>query len=160
MFSKTTLFLAFTAVASVVSAASPPGCLLGAVNTYKSPSDISAVCKSKDATSKIQEYCGAATSDALSAFADICNKAGVEVETKISSSTGSAKPTGTGASSAQPSGASATVTTTGGNNVNSPAQTGSASGTSAPTETPGAAGKLEISAAALFAGLGAIAAML
>lgn len=79
MFSKATLFFAFAAVASVARAASPPGCLLGAVNTYDKPADISAVCKSKDATTKIAKYCGDDTDAALEAFADICNAKGVEV---------------------------------------------------------------------------------
>lgn len=79
MFSKTTLFLAFAAVSSLASAASPPGCLLGAVNTYSDPADIAAVCKARDATTKIQKFCGDDTKDALSAFADLCNGAGVKV---------------------------------------------------------------------------------
>lgn len=79
MFGKTTLFFAFTAVVSLVNAASPPGCLLGAVNTYQDPADIASVCKSKDATSKIAKYCGDSTSAALEAFADICNGKGVKV---------------------------------------------------------------------------------
>jgi hypothetical protein len=87
MFSKTTLFLAFTAIASVASAASPPGCLLGAVNSYSTPYDISSVCKQKDVTDKISKVCGDASKDALDAFAEICNKAGVKVGMLASFST-------------------------------------------------------------------------
>lgn len=79
MFSKTLFAVAFAAVASVASAASPPGCLLGAVNTYDTPSDIKAVCSAKDITSKISQACGDKAQDALSALADICNDAGVKV---------------------------------------------------------------------------------
>lgn len=79
MFSKTIFIAAFAAVASIASAASPPACLLGAVNTYSDPADISAVCKSKDINSKVSKYCGDATADAMEALAEICNKAGVKV---------------------------------------------------------------------------------
>lgn len=78
MFSKTLFTLAFAAVASVVSA-SPPGCLLGAVNTYDKPSDIKAVCSAKDISTQIVQKCGDKAQDALSALADICNDAGVKV---------------------------------------------------------------------------------
>lgn len=78
MFSKTLFVIAFAAIAQMVLAA-PPACLLGAVNTYEDPADIASVCKARDAATKIQKYCGDSTSDALSAFADICGEAGVEV---------------------------------------------------------------------------------
>jgi hypothetical protein len=79
MLSKT-LLIAFAAVATLASAASPPACLLGAVNTYDDVSDIAGICKEKDATTQIAKACGdGKTSAALSAFADICNEAGVEV---------------------------------------------------------------------------------
>jgi hypothetical protein len=80
MFSKTFFAVAFAAVASVASAAaSPPGCLLGAVNTYDSPSDIKAVCSAKDITTQVSKKCGDKAEDALAALADICNDAGVKV---------------------------------------------------------------------------------
>jgi hypothetical protein len=79
MFSKTLLLAAFSALAALATAASPPGCLLGAVNSYENPVDIAAVCKDKDATSKIAGFCGDATKTALSAFAEICEAKGVKV---------------------------------------------------------------------------------
>jgi hypothetical protein len=79
MFSKTIFIAAFAAVASIASAASPPACLLGAVNGYSDPADVGAVCKNKDITSKVSQFCGDATADALEALSDICNKAGVKV---------------------------------------------------------------------------------
>ncbi|KAF2653406.1 hypothetical protein K491DRAFT_680597 [Lophiostoma macrostomum CBS 122681] len=78
MLSKT-LFLALAAVASIASAASPPACLLGAVNNYDDVSDIAGICKEKDASKQIAKVCGDKASVALSAFADVCNKVGVEV---------------------------------------------------------------------------------
>ena len=59
--------------------ATPPGCLLGAVNEYSDPTDLKSVCKAKDATTKIASFCGDNTKEALSAFADICNDQGVKV---------------------------------------------------------------------------------
>jgi len=150
MFSKASFFLAFVAVAQVV-VASPPGCLLGAINTYDTPSDLAAVCKSKDATTNIQKFCGDKTADALSAFADICNSAGVEVSTALPSGTVStAKPTGTGSHSNSAHGTvSATITLA------------SATGTGAvapPTGTGnGGAARLEFAGAALLAGIVAVA---
>jgi hypothetical protein len=167
MFSKATLFFAFAAVASVARAASPPGCLLGAVNTYDKPADISAVCKSKDATTKIAKYCGDDTDAALEAFADICNAKGVEVSTSVPSSTGSVKPSSTGygmgngtSSGVYPTG-TGSGSPSGSGSGNGPSPTGP-SGTSSggPAQSTGAAGRFEVSAAALIAGLGVMAAAL
>jgi hypothetical protein len=75
-----TLFAAtFLALTSFTVAAPPPGCLLGAVNSYKDPSDVKSVCEAKDASKTIAKMCGDDTKAALSAFADICNTAGVKV---------------------------------------------------------------------------------
>lgn len=82
MFSKSFFVVAIAALAQLnVVLASPPGCLLGAVNSYDDPSNIAGVCKEKDATSKIAKLCGDSSKDALAAFADICNSAGVKVGT-------------------------------------------------------------------------------
>lgn len=78
-----TLFTATLFALASFTVATPPGCLLGAVNSYDDPADIKAVCSGKDVTSTIQKFCGDATKDALSAFADICNGAGVKVCTYI-----------------------------------------------------------------------------
>lgn len=68
-------FLAFAQFA----VATPPGCLLGAVNEYSDPADLKSVCKAKDVTTKIASFCGDNTKEALSALADICNDQGVKV---------------------------------------------------------------------------------
>jgi hypothetical protein len=78
MLSRTLLTATLFALASFTAAA-PPGCLLGAVNTYADPADVKSVCQSKDAAQTIQKFCGDATKDALSAFAEICMGAGVKV---------------------------------------------------------------------------------
>jgi len=161
MFSKATFFFAFVALAKL-SIAAGPGCLLGAINTYDDPADIKAVCEAKDAQSVIKKFCGDSTSDALSAFAEVCNKAGVKVSTDVSqsgsvSATGSAKPSGTGA---VPSGAS-TLVPASATGSGAAAATGPASTTTGgATQSTGAAGKLEVGAAALFAGFGLLAAAL
>jgi hypothetical protein len=80
MLGRTLLTATLFALSSfTTAAAAPPGCLLGAVNTYADPADVKAVCQSKDAAQTIQKFCGDATKDALSAFADICMGAGVKV---------------------------------------------------------------------------------
>jgi hypothetical protein len=75
-----TILLTFTAtLATFASAASPPGCLLGAVNTYKDPADLSAVCKDKGAAGKVAKYCGDNAEIAWEAFVDVCKEEGVDV---------------------------------------------------------------------------------
>lgn len=78
MLAKTILGFAFVAFTSFAAAA-PPACLLGAVNEYEDPADVEAVCKSKDVSSKVQQYCGDSTKDALAALADVCNEKGIKV---------------------------------------------------------------------------------
>ncbi|OAG07595.1 uncharacterized protein CC84DRAFT_1258657 [Paraphaeosphaeria sporulosa] len=161
MFSKTLFAIAFAAVASVASAASPPGCLLGAVNSYDTPSDIKAVCSAKDITSQISQNCGDKAQDALNALADICNDAGVKVSTKLptTASSGTAAPTGTGSSSKSSGSAQSTGSASqSGSGTTENSSSGTATG--APAENTGAAGALEVSTAALLAGLGIFAAAL
>ena len=74
-----TLLLAFSGLAALASAASTPGCLIGAVNSYDDVSDISGICKQKDAATTIAKVCGDKTEAALAAFADVCNGVGVDV---------------------------------------------------------------------------------
>jgi len=162
MFSKATFFLAFVALAKL-SVAAGPGCLLGAINTYNDPADIKAVCDAKDAQSVIKKFCGDSTNDALSAFAEVCNKAGVKVSIDVSQSgsvsvTGSAKPSGTGAVA---SGASTLVPASAtGTGAGAGATGPAATTTGGAAQSTGAAGKLEVGAAALFAGFGLLAAAL
>ncbi|KAJ8105837.1 hypothetical protein OPT61_g9941 [Boeremia exigua] len=78
MLTKTVFAATFLALAQF-AVASPPGCLLGAVNQYSDPADLKSVCKAKDATTKIASFCGDNTKEALSAFAEICNSQGVKV---------------------------------------------------------------------------------
>ncbi|KAF1358738.1 hypothetical protein EJ07DRAFT_179442 [Lizonia empirigonia] len=158
------IFTATFFVLTQFAVATPPGCLLGAINEYSDPADLKSVCKAKDATTKIASFCGDDTKEALSAFADICNDQGVKVSTDTpTSSSSSIKPSGTG-SSASASGTGSIIVSSSGNSTLATA-TGaapkptSASGTStgSPAESTGAAGKLEVGLVAAFAGLMAIA---
>lgn len=79
MYTRTIVLTLAATLATFASAASPPGCLLGAVNTYKDPADISAVCKDKDAASKVAKYCSENAEIAWEAFVDICGEEGVKV---------------------------------------------------------------------------------
>jgi len=78
MLGRTVFAATFFALAQFAMA-SPPGCLLGAVNQYEDPSDIKAVCKSKDLSSKVAELCGNDAEAAMEAIADICNDVDVDV---------------------------------------------------------------------------------
>ena len=78
MLGRTVFAATFFALAQFAMA-SPPGCLLGAVNQYEDPSDIKAVCKAKDLSEKVAEICGDDAKDAMAAIAEICNDADVDV---------------------------------------------------------------------------------
>jgi hypothetical protein len=79
MLGRTIFAATFVALAQFAVAAPPPGCLLGAVNQYKDPVDIQAVCKAKDLSSKVAEICGDETEAAMSALAEICGDVDVEI---------------------------------------------------------------------------------
>ena len=164
MLGRTVFAATFFALAQFAMA-SPPGCLLGAVNQYEDPSDIKAVCKAKDLSEKVAEICGDDAKDAMAAIAEICNDADVDVSTAISASgsktaTGSShKPTGTSGStlvSLYPTGLSGHGNGNGTVPVASggPKPTaGTATGSSGLPEATGAAGKVEFGLAAVVAGL-------
>ena len=78
MLAKTIFAATFLALAQF-AVATPPGCLLGAVNEYDDPSDIKSVCKEKGLSSKVATFCGDNTEAALEALADICNDQGVKI---------------------------------------------------------------------------------
>jgi hypothetical protein len=82
MLAKSIFAATFFALAQF-AVATPPGCLLGAVNEYSDPADLKSVCKAKDITTKVSSFCGDNTKAALSALADICNGQGVKVCTYI-----------------------------------------------------------------------------
>jgi hypothetical protein len=79
MLARTLLAATLFALTSFTVAAPPPGCLLGAVNSYDDPANVKSVCQAKDASKTIAKFCGDSTKDALEAFADICMDKGVKV---------------------------------------------------------------------------------
>ncbi|KAL5120130.1 hypothetical protein ACEQ8H_001955 [Pleosporales sp. CAS-2024a] len=157
MHAQTIFAAAFVALAPLVSA-TPPACLLGAVNSYSDPSDMKSVCSAKDISSTVVKFCGNNAKDALSALADVCNGAGVKVSTDMPNSASAASgtkasPTAPGGSSNSPS---ALPTPTGSTpkptpSGPSPVKTGS------DAHATGAAARMEIGAAAALAGFLAVA---
>jgi len=159
MLAKTVIAAAWLALAQF-AVATPPGCLLSAVNTYDDPSDIKTVCKSKDLSSKVEKLCGSSASSAMSALADICNDQGIKVASAIAPSNTASGIHASGSASAYSTGStgnSTVPTATGGPTASGgPGRpTGTSSGGS--TKATGAAGRIEIGIAAIMAGLIAVA---
>ncbi|KAF1830872.1 hypothetical protein BDW02DRAFT_591567 [Decorospora gaudefroyi] len=165
-----TIFAATLFALAQFAVATPPGCLLGAINEYDSPIDIKSICKSKDLSSKVASYCPDDLEAAMSAVADICDDAGVEVATSVSSSasgsktatSSSHKATGTAGSTLVPmyptgSSGSGNGNGTVPNATGSPKPSGSATDSAGLPLSTGAAGKMEIGVFAIVAGLMAVA---
>jgi hypothetical protein len=74
-----TIFAATFFALAQFTVATPPGCLLGAVNQYEDPVDIKEVCKAKDLSSKVADICGDDADAAMSALKEICGDADVEI---------------------------------------------------------------------------------
>ncbi|KAF2745711.1 hypothetical protein M011DRAFT_469376 [Sporormia fimetaria CBS 119925] len=145
MHARSILLALFGAAASLVAAQTPPGCLLGAVNTFDDPADIEAVCKDKNAPNVIAEFCGEAElSDALKAFEASCESEGVDVVTSVSpSATASGFSTRT-SGSVSPTGSSGADGESGSPAGNDATPTGSVE------EATGAAGRIEVGVAMVF----------
>jgi len=78
MFSKSTVLATILAVTQV-AVATPPACLLAAVNTQQDPSDLSTVCKAPEVLSTLKSACHDEYSTALTAYKSICKGAGITV---------------------------------------------------------------------------------
>ncbi|KAF2833950.1 hypothetical protein CC86DRAFT_451473 [Ophiobolus disseminans] len=170
MLAQTLFTTAFVALFSFSVAAPPPGCLLGAVNSYSDPADVKAVCSEKDVAKTVAKFCGDASKDALSALAEICLEKGVKVSTDVSKSSGSVSATSTASGSKATASGSIIVKPSGNSTVPavtgitlSPTATAGGAGGASGTATggnaqfTGAAGRMEIGAAAALLGLFAIA---
>jgi len=76
------LLLALLAIIAQVAVATPPACVLAAVNTQPDPSNLKAVCSGDNATT-VEQYicknCKDNTDAALSAYADVCESTGVKM---------------------------------------------------------------------------------
>jgi len=166
MLGRTVFAAAFFALAQF-AVATPPGCLLGAVNQFKDPSDLKAVCSAKDLSEKVSGICGGDAQTAMEALADICNGAGVKLSTSNASSASgsSASATASAHKSAGTAGSSLVAmyptggsSSSGGNSTvpvatGGPKPTASATGSGGAPESTGAAGKVEFGFAAVVAGL-------
>lgn len=78
MLGRTVFPATFFALAQFASA-SPPACILGAVNQYDYPVDVQSVCKATDLSAKVAEMCGDDAEAAMEALADICNDENAEM---------------------------------------------------------------------------------
>jgi hypothetical protein len=186
MFSKSALVLTFFVIAKLATA-TPPACLLAAINTQDDPSEVSDICKSSKMEPTIISYCGDNTQQALSDFASVCKGVGVTVSSAAPSASGtlSAKSSGNATINASTplttahastsvfvytpasfdSSCSCTktaaITTTAVSGPTGVVTSGTATGTGAPAVSTGAAGKNEmgrLAAAAVIVG-GLFAAM-
>ncbi|KAI5841300.1 hypothetical protein BZA05DRAFT_385281 [Tricharina praecox] len=95
-----TLFI--VGLATRVSSATPPACILACVNEEKSVSDIKAVCAAESAQECLADSCDSGDySTARTYFENICKTGGYEVAKAVSATaSGTAKPTASsGASS-------------------------------------------------------------
>lgn len=82
MFSKLSAAFAIFAIAAQVVVASPPACLIGAVNTQDNPHDIEGVCTgdaAQEVMKTIGSKCGGAKDTATKWFASVCKDAGVTI---------------------------------------------------------------------------------
>jgi len=78
MFTKSAVVIALLGAAQV-AIATPPACLLAAVNTYKDPADVSGACKDNGVMSELKKACGGDYNTAFVAFKGVCKSAGVAV---------------------------------------------------------------------------------
>jgi hypothetical protein len=76
-----TLVAATVLALAHLTLATPPGCLLGAINTYANPADVKTVCQAKDLSSTVLQFCGSDAPAAMQALKDICGDAGQEIGT-------------------------------------------------------------------------------
>ncbi|KAF5845640.1 hypothetical protein GGP41_009421 [Bipolaris sorokiniana] len=172
-----TVFAATLFALAQFAVAAPPACLLAAASQYSDPATIKMVCQSKDLKSMVATICPNDVDAAVAALADICNGQNTNVASDVSSATApmttgsSPKPTGTGASTLVPmyptssgghsnGNGTAPMSTGSHNSANgtTPIATGtpkpvpSATGPASVPSPSGAAGKVDLGLAAVFAG--------
>ncbi|KAK3067231.1 hypothetical protein LTR53_016018 [Teratosphaeriaceae sp. CCFEE 6253] len=90
MFAKTTTLFAAFALATRLVVATPPACLIAAVNTQPNPAALKAVCSGSNATAVADYICKNCSSNAaaaLSAFAGVCSGVDVTIGTPFQDTT-------------------------------------------------------------------------
>ncbi|KAJ5889860.1 hypothetical protein N7504_010670 [Penicillium tannophilum] len=166
MLFKSTLVLAFVALANIVSATQTPACVISTIGDNTSnPDDLATICSSKTIQSKLSDNCGSKAESALTFFANICKSNGHSVVISSTATTTGTTATGTGAT-ATASGFTTAVSTSGSKTTGtstSKAGSSSASGSASAFPSPstaGAAGGQHLSstafAAAVFFGAAAL----
>lgn len=151
-FNKSTLALAFVALANLVSAGQTPACLLSVIGSSANPADLTTLCGSdmKNIESQIADQCADKTQSALKFYANTCNAAGHKVDiSSVTTSSGFVTATATSGSATGTAGATATGT---GSSASAGAS-GSASGSAAPKATNNAAAGLQYQGTALVAAI-------
>ncbi|KAJ5934761.1 hypothetical protein N7466_004308 [Penicillium verhagenii] len=164
MLFKSTLALAFMALANIVSASQTPACVISVMGDTANPDDLATICCSKTIQSKIQSTCGDNADSALTFFSNTCKSHGYTVEKSPSATTTGTGATGTATgftTAASTSGSKTTGTKTSGSGSGSASSTASGSASAYPSPSvAGAVGGQQLSstafAAALFFGAAAL----
>jgi len=130
MYTPTTLiFAALTFLVNFV-VATPPACLLAALQVQSNPSDVTSLCGTlqRQMEGNITEKCDGDANAVMSIYADTCKAKGVTIS--IPSSTSSSSSTGSAAATTTGSGSAASTTGTGSGSAASAASgSGSSTGT-------------------------------
>ncbi|KAK0919085.1 hypothetical protein LTR57_011158 [Friedmanniomyces endolithicus] len=82
MFARSSTLLALATFVARFVVATPPSCVIAAVNTQPNPAALQAVCSGSNATAVVESICKNCSSNAaaaLSAFASVCSGAGVTI---------------------------------------------------------------------------------
>ncbi|KAJ5095293.1 Period circadian protein [Penicillium argentinense] len=127
-FKKSTLALAFVALASFVSADQTPACLLSVIGDTANPADLATLCgdDSKKVQSNISDKCGDKADKALKFYANTCKENGHTVELSTSSSnttSSSSSATATSGSQTTSTGSSSSGDSSSGSSTSSAPQT-------------------------------------
>ncbi|KAF7186680.1 hypothetical protein HII31_11912 [Pseudocercospora fuligena] len=89
MFAKASTVFAILAVTAQVVVATPPACVIAAVNTQDDPSDFKAVCGASEVQQYMSSKCGDYLDTAQSYFSDYCKANDAEVASVSSSASSS-----------------------------------------------------------------------
>ncbi|KAK4988060.1 hypothetical protein LTR50_004176 [Elasticomyces elasticus] len=138
MFTQIYALLALATLCARLTTATPPACLLGAVNSQPQPGQLSAVCgNATSVEASISSLCKDNIGPAMSAFSDVCKSAGVTIAIATSSASGTASTTsstsatGTGTATRTASTSNGASSTSAGIHTDTSSLTRTATGTAA-----------------------------
>ncbi|EFW19995.1 hypothetical protein D8B26_003526 [Coccidioides posadasii str. Silveira] len=118
MFSaRAVLFVTVLALLNIFAVATPPGCLIAAINTQEDPSDMDVMCgsASKKVQNEIVKLCDDSNVQAaLNAYSKSCSESGnkvelIEISTTLATMSATGSPTGSATSPVQPTGSATTT---------------------------------------------------